>query len=113
MANAPIIYQHHHLPWGQRDWLQQAADWVHAQLAAGGFQIVGPVELMHKRPWSVFARVSTASGTAYFKAPAPAYKYEVALTQALALWRPDCTVRLLGVDLSRAWPIQSHKDVSP
>jgi hypothetical protein len=40
--------------------------------------------------------VSTSNGIAYFKAPAPDCQYEAALTQALAHWRPDCTVPLLA-----------------
>ena len=31
------------------------------------------------------------------------FAYEAALTQALAEWRPDCTVPLLAVDLQRGW----------
>jgi hypothetical protein len=55
------------------------------------------------RPWSAFARVFTTNGIAYFKAPAPDCQYEAALTEALAHWRPDCTVPLLAVDLERGW----------
>jgi hypothetical protein len=47
--------------------------------------------------------VSTINGIAYFKALAPDCRYEAALTQALARWRPDCTVPLLAVDLDRGW----------
>ena len=104
--------QHAQLPWEQPDWLEQVTEWIHAQLAASGWQVTGPVEIMHQRPWSAFARVSTANGTAYFKAPAPAYHYEVALTQALAHWRPDCTVRLLGVDLDRGWLLSADAGIT-
>ena len=100
--------QHTQLPWEQPDWLEQATDWIQTQLAASGWPTTGPVELMHQRPWSAVARVSTADGTVYFKALAPAYQYEVALTQALARWRPDCTVRLLGVDLERGSTLVVH-----
>ena len=73
-----------------------------AQLAANGWHATGPVETVHQRIWSIFMRVPTDKGTAFFKAPAPPF-YEAPLTQALALWRPDCTVPLLGVDLERGW----------
>ena len=104
--------QHTQLPWEQPDWLEQATDWIQTQLAASGWPTTGPVELMHQRPWSAVARVSTADGTVYFKALAPAYQYEVALTQALARWRPDCTVRLLGVDLERGWMLSADAGVT-
>ena len=91
------------LPWEEPEWLESATAWIHAQLAARGLHIITPVEILHQRPWSAFVRVATNAGTAYFKAPAPAFKYEAALTQALARWRPDCTVPILAVDLDRGW----------
>jgi hypothetical protein len=94
--------QYRQLPWEGADWLQQATAWIQLQLAAVGRHSTGPVELVHQRPWSAFARLATDKGTVYFKAPAPPY-FEAPLTQALARWRPDCTVRLLGVDLDRGW----------
>lgn len=91
------------LPWEQPGWLEEATAWIHNQVAARGLHVVDPVEVLHQRPWSTFARVATDQGPAYFKAPAPAFRYEAALTQALARWRPDCTVPLLAVDLDRGW----------
>jgi hypothetical protein len=91
------------LPWEQPGWLEQATAWIYTQLAARGWHSVGPVELVRLRPWSAFARVSTTNGIAYFKATAPDSHYEAAVTQALARWRPDCTVPILAVDLDRDW----------
>lgn len=90
------------LPWEQPGWLEAATTWIHARLEASRWRASGPVELLHQRAWSTFARVPTDQGTAYFKAPAPPY-YEAALTEALSRWRPDCTARLLGVDVARGW----------
>ncbi len=91
------------LPWEAPGWLEEATAWIQAQLTAHGWHCLGPVELVRLRPWSAFARVPTTNGIAYFKAPAPDCQYEAALTQALARWRPDCTVQLLAVDLVRGW----------
>ena len=99
------------LPWEQSGWLEQATAWIHAQLAARGWHIVSPVELLHQRPWSTFARVATDNGTVYFKAPAPPF-YEAALTQVLARRRPDCTVPLLAVDLDRGWLLSANAGVT-
>jgi hypothetical protein len=106
------------LPWEQPGWFEQASAWIHAQLAACGWRSVGPVELVRLRPWSAFARVPTINGMAYFKAPSPDAHYEAALTQALAQWRPDCTVPILAVDLDRGWLLSADAgptlhDVSP
>ena len=97
MQNQPLK-----LPWDEPGWHDQAEEWIAAQLAANGWHATGPVETVHQRIWSIFMRVPTDKGTAFFKAPAPPF-YEAPLTQALARWRPDCTAPLLGVDLERGW----------
>jgi len=100
------------LPWEHPDWLEQATAWIHAQLEAQGTDITGPIEILHQRPWSTLARLSTTSGTVYFKAPAPGSLYEAALTQALARWRPDCTVPVLAVDLDQGWLLTADAGVT-
>ncbi|MEZ4737072.1 MAG: phosphotransferase [Caldilineaceae bacterium] len=91
------------LPWEAPGWFEEATTWIHAQLATHGWRTLAPVELVRLRPWSALARVPTNHGLVYFKAPAPEFRYEAALTQALARRRPDCTVQLLAVDLARGW----------
>jgi 8-oxo-dGTP pyrophosphatase MutT (NUDIX family) len=100
------------LPWEQPGWLEQATAWIHAQLATRGWRVTGPVEVLHQRAWATFARVFTDNGTAYFKAPALDSMYEAALTQALARWRPDCTVPLLAVDRDRGWLLSADAGVT-
>lgn len=99
------------LPWEDSDWLEQATAWIHAQLARREWHVTGRIEILHQRPWSTFARVTTDNGTVYFKAPAPQY-HEAALTRALARWRPDCTVPLLAVDLHRGWLLSADAGVT-
>ncbi|MEZ4728507.1 MAG: phosphotransferase [Caldilineaceae bacterium] len=91
------------LPWEAPTWLDQTSAWINAQVAACGWQSLSPVEIVRLRPWSAFARVATTNGIVYFKATAPDCHYEAALTQALARWRPYCTVPLLAVDLDCGW----------
>jgi hypothetical protein len=107
MQNQPI-----HLPWEQPDWLDQAIAWIQTQLEARGWHMTGPVDLVHQRPWSTFMRVTTDKGTAYFKAPSPLFTYEAGFTQALADWRPDCTVPLLAVDLERGWMLSADAGIT-
>ncbi len=90
------------LPWDEAGWHDQAAEWITARLADNDRHASGPVEVVHQRVWSIFMRQSTDRGMVYFKAPAPPF-FEAPLTRALAQWRPDCTVPLLGVDLTRGW----------
>ena len=90
------------LPWEQAGWLEEATTWIQTQLAAQGWQVISPVELLHQRPWSTFAQVSTDKGLVYFKAPAPPF-FEALLTQFLAQKRPDCTAPVLAIDRGRGW----------
>ncbi|MDX1416784.1 MAG: hypothetical protein R3293_21460 [Candidatus Promineifilaceae bacterium] len=90
------------LPWNEPGWLEKVEAWIDDRLAGAGRQVIGPVEILHQRPWATFAQINTDQGPVYFKAPAPPF-YEAPLTQALARWRPDLTVELLAVDLERGW----------
>jgi hypothetical protein len=104
--------QDQNLPWEQPGWLDQATAWIHERLTQRGQPATGPVELLHQRPWSTFARVPTTGGTVYFKAPAPMFAYEAALAQALAGWRPDCSVPIVAVDLGRGWILSEEAGVT-
>jgi hypothetical protein len=92
-----------HLPWEQADWFEHATAWIQAQLDQHGWQIIAPIVLVHQRPWSSFARVPTDRGAVYFKAPAPMFSYEAALTHVLAQWRPDCTVPVIAIEREQGW----------
>lgn len=100
----------HHttLPWNQPHWLDEVRAWIDDRLAAHDRRAAGDLEIIHQRPWSAFARLPTDHGPVYFKAPAPTFAYEAPLTAALARWRPDCTVPLLGVDPQRGWLLSAH-----
>ncbi|MCE7987362.1 MAG: hypothetical protein DYG89_39855 [Caldilinea sp. CFX5] len=91
------------LPWAQADWLDRATAWIQSQLNQQGREITAPIELVHQRPWSAFARVTTDQGLVYFKAPAPMFAYEAPLIQVLAQWRPDCSVPVLAIDRANGW----------
>lgn len=104
-----IDYQ---LPWEQPGWLEQATAWIHTELERQHIGITGPIEVLHQRAWSAFARVPTTSGSVYFKAPSPALKFEAALAQALARWRPDCMLPILAVDLEWGWTLSADAGVT-
>lgn len=100
------------LPWEQPTWLDQVSAWIHAELEQQSIGVTGPIEVLHMRPWSAFARVPTTSGLVYFKAPSPAMKFEAALAQALAHWRPDCMPPVLAVHLDRGWLLSADAGVT-
>jgi hypothetical protein len=100
------------LPWEQPGWLEQAKAWILAQLQQRGRSVTGPLEVLHQRPWSTFARVPTDKGLVFFKAPSPRFVYEAGLTEALASWRPDCTAPLLAVDRHSGWMLSADAGVT-
>jgi hypothetical protein len=100
------------LPWEQADWYEHAGAWIQAELEQLGRRLSGPIEWVHTRAWSVFARVPTREGAVYFKAPLPPPGFEAALTQTLARWRPDCMLPVLAVDLDRGWMLSADAGVT-
>lgn len=91
--------------WSEPGWLDEASVWVHEQVEPLGRRVTGPLEQLHVRPWSVVLRVPTDTGAVYFKAVGPDSAHEVALTQALAQWRPDCILPVLAADVDHNWMI--------
>lgn len=91
------------LPWEQPAWLEHLSDWVAQQLSIHQLTALAPLELVHQRPWSAFAQVRTNHGMVYCKAPAPAFAYEVGLTQALAQWHPAGSVPILAIEPTHGW----------
>ena len=100
------------LPWEEVDWLEAVTVWIHARLAERGWRAVGPVEVVHRRAWSAFARVPTSGGLVYFKAAAPSVRFEAGLAKALARWRPDCMLPILAVDAERGWLLSPDAGVT-
>ncbi len=102
------------LPWDEPDWIAGVQSWVAARLSEKKIAINGPLEIIHQRRWSTFAKVPTEQGIVYFKAPAPLpwSAYEAPLTAALARWRPDCTVPVIAVDEERGWTLTADAGVT-
>jgi len=90
-------------PWARPGWLADAGAWIHAAAERHGLTPTGPVEQPHTYPWSCVLRLPTTEGALWFKAPVPSVAHEVAVTQALAGWHPDCLVELLEADTGRGW----------
>lgn len=93
----------HSAPWEWAGWRDQVDMWIHAELARHRTPVHGVIEEVHTRPWSAVLRVPTTAGFVYFKAVLPRLKHEIAVTQALARWRPDCMLPVLAADIDRGW----------
>jgi len=91
------------LRWHDPDWQKQAHDWIQSETSRNSIQLTGEIEQPHAYAWSTVMRVSTNEGTLFFKATAPETIYEIALTQKLASWFPDCIPDLVAVDTARGW----------
>jgi hypothetical protein len=79
------------------------ADWIAAQISAAGARITGPIEEVHRRPWSTVLRVQTDRGPMFFKASSPTPSREPAVTAFLARRRPNVVPAPLAIDAQRGW----------
>jgi len=91
------------LPWQDPDWKERVHEWIQAEAARHSFRITGDIEQPHLYPWSTVLIVPCGEERLFFKATAPETIYEVALTQKLAGWIPDCMPELVAVDTLRGW----------
>jgi hypothetical protein len=89
--------------WQNPDWQNQAHEWIHAQAAQHSIQLTGEIEQPHVQHWSTVMRVPSNEGVLFFKATAGETIYEIALTQKLGRWYPDCMPELIAVDTIRGW----------
>jgi hypothetical protein len=113
------------LRWHDPDWQKQAHAWIRAQAARNAIQLTGEIEQPHIYAWSTVMRVPSSEGMLFFKATAGETIYEIALTEMMAGWFPDCLPNLVAVDTVRGWmlmrdggeqlraSIRPAKDVKP
>lgn len=89
--------------WVSAAWRAAMTSWVDARLAESAIKRTGEPEQARLRPWGAVFRVSTSTGPVWFKAPAPATVFEVALYGLLAAQAPDCVLAPLAIDIERGW----------
>lgn len=91
------------LIWHNPEWQKQAHDWIQAQAKRNSIQIMGEIEQPHAYAWSTVMRVPTNEGMLFFKATAGETIFEIALTEKLSGWFPDCMPELVAADGERGW----------
>jgi hypothetical protein len=91
------------LLWHNPAWQNQAHEWIRQELERNSIQITGEIEQYHAYAWSTVMRVPTNEGMLFFKATAGETLFEIALTEKLSGWFPDCMPELVAVDTERGW----------
>jgi hypothetical protein len=91
------------LRWHDPAWQKQAHNWIRSQAKQNSIELTGEIEQNHAYAWSTVMRVPSKEGMLFFKATAPETIYEIALTEKLAAWFPDCMPALVAVDTVRGW----------
>jgi hypothetical protein len=89
------------LPWDEPDWLERAAAWVSIELERLAIEPAGPLELVRTRPWAAVAKQATRDGDVWFKEPAPASRFEPALSALVYRVDPAETGEVLA--FSERW----------
>src|SRR5919202_3550705 len=90
-------------PWARPGWFAQAEAWIGGELRRLDVPLAGALVQERVSPTSCVLRVPGAAHTLYFKASAPVFGYEPALTAALgALW-PEAVPRVRALDAERGW----------
>ncbi len=91
------------LRWHDSDWQRQAHHWIRAAAKRNSIQLTGEIEQNHAYAWSTVMRVPSSEGMLFFKATAPETIYEIALTEMMAGWFPDCMPDIIASDAARGW----------
>jgi hypothetical protein len=84
--------------WTEPDWLAEAEAWIRERVT-----MAGELDQFHVRWWSTVIRVPTGGENLYFKAVAPGFEFEPALTVRLFELAPDRVTPVVDADLDRAW----------
>jgi Phosphotransferase enzyme family len=84
--------------WTEPDWLAEAEAWIRERVT-----VAGELDQFHVRWWSTVIRVPTGGEDIYFKAVAPGFEFEPALTVRLFELAPDRVTPVVDADLDRAW----------
>ena len=91
------------LIWHNPVWQKQAHDWIRAEAKRNSIQLTGEIEQNHAYAWSTVMRVPMDEGMLFFKATSGETLFEIALTEKLAGWFPDCMPELVAIDPERGW----------
>ena len=91
------------LPCMRPGWFAIATAWIDEQLARLDMARTALPEQLVAKSWSTVLRVPTTRGNLYFKAPAPVFAFEPALTAKLNQLLPGQVPQVLIIDERRHW----------
>jgi hypothetical protein len=97
MTNQQNLY------WYDPAWQKQTHEWIRTQAEQHSIRLTSEIEQNHAYAWSTVMRVPTDQGMLFFKATAGETLFEIALTEKLAGWFPECMPELVAVDTARGW----------
>ncbi len=89
--------------WSDGAWRAQANEWTRNALAKTDIRMHGELQETQVRLWSIVLHTDTDQGKIFFKAAPPDARYEVALTEKLSQWTPQCVPQVLAVEHSQGW----------
>jgi hypothetical protein len=81
--------------------------WVADAVEKLGYESAGPLAVIQDSDWSRVLRVPTTAGPLFFKASAPIFGYEPALTKLLGETLPGAVPHVLALDAARHWMLMA------
>ena len=103
LSQAETGAPHQRVPWASAGWFSFATQWIREQVTERGLTLAGQIEQVQVSLWSTVLRIPTTSETLYFKASAPVFAYEPALTWRLSQLVPASVPPVLVIDQERHW----------
>lgn len=89
--------------WARLGWRDAALAWVRERAAAAGYQLTAPPEQFKVSLWSAVYRVPAEPAALYFKAAAPMFAYEAAVTHVLGERLGTWVPRVIAADAAHGW----------
>ncbi len=99
------------LPWTHPNWTEESTAWIENHLTQLRYQLTGPIAQHYTSQTSHVLHVPTDQGSLYFKASAPLFSHETAITDTLARLWPGFVPQVITADTTRSWLLMS--DANP
>jgi len=91
------------VPWARPGWRDVALAWMGAEATRDNYQLIGPPQQLKVSLWSTVYRAPATPVGLYFKATAPMFAYEPAVSRLLGERLGQWVPRVVATDATHGW----------